>query len=74
MTRENPSASRTLVVAQGYGMAVLSVAVALGVGDVMYYNFQVKNGQIAVLLMAIAVSVWFGGRGRRAFSPWYWLP
>ena len=63
MTREDPSASRTLVVAQGYGIAVLSVAVALGVGYVMYYNLQVRNGQIAVLLMAIALSVWFGGKG-----------
>jgi K+-sensing histidine kinase KdpD len=62
MMRENPSASRTRAVVQRYGLAVLSVATALGVGCVMYYYFQVKNGQIAILLMAVAVTVWFGGK------------
>ena len=62
MTGENPLVSRTRVVAQGYGLAALSAVVALGIANAMYYYLQVRQGQFAILLMAVAVTVWFAGK------------
>jgi signal transduction histidine kinase len=45
-----------------YGLAVLGVALALGVG-LLLHRFQFGNVEIPLLLFAIAIAAWYGGLG-----------
>jgi signal transduction histidine kinase len=45
-----------------YGLSVLSVALALGVG-LLLHQFQFGNVEIPLLLFAIAIAAWYGGLG-----------
>lgn len=47
---------------QRYGLAVLSVSVALG-GALLLQRFQVRDVEIALFLFAVAVAAWYGGAG-----------
>jgi signal transduction histidine kinase len=47
---------------QRYGLAVLGVALALGVG-LLLHRFQFGNVEIPLLLFAIAIAAWYGGLG-----------
>jgi signal transduction histidine kinase len=47
---------------QRYGLAVLGVALALGVGQLLH-RFQFGNVEIPLLLFAIAIAAWHGGLG-----------
>ena len=51
-----------------YGLSVLGVALALGVGLLLHW-FQFGNVEIPLLLFAIAVAAWYGGLGS-AFLAW----
>ena len=47
---------------QRYGLALLSVAVALG-GALLLQRFQFRDVEVPLFLFAVAVSAWFGGSG-----------
>jgi PAS domain S-box-containing protein len=47
---------------QRYGLAILSVGVALG-GALLMQRFQVRDVEIPLFLFALAVSAWFGESG-----------
>jgi hypothetical protein len=59
MTRERPLLSKIPSDVLGYGLAVLSVAIALGIA--LYLDSYQFRGLITPFLFAIAVSAWFGG-------------
>jgi signal transduction histidine kinase len=50
------------LVVQQYGLAVLSVAVALGI-SLFLSNHKIENVEFPVFLIAITVSVWYAGVG-----------
>jgi PAS domain S-box-containing protein len=62
MTPRGPSSSTVLQRLRPYAMAVIAVAVALGLAIVADSEIH-ANVELAFFLMAIAVTVWFG-------SPW----
>ena len=47
---------------QRYGLALLSVAVALG-GALLLQRFQFRDVEVPLFLFAVAVSAWFRGSG-----------
>jgi hypothetical protein len=47
---------------QRYGLAVLSVSLALG-GALFVERFHVREVEIPLFLFAIAISAWYGGTG-----------
>jgi len=55
-----PHLSKPLPAIQRYGLAILSVSVALG-GALLMERFQVREVVIPLFLFAIAVSAWYGG-------------
>jgi PAS domain S-box-containing protein len=59
-SQENPGESQ-LTRPLRYGLAIISVGVALGTGLLLqYFHFHVPS---ALLLFAVAISSWYGGRG-----------
>jgi PAS domain S-box-containing protein len=60
MTQEKPRSVRIPPAVQHYGLAILLVAVASGIGNLMYY-FQIQGVEFPVFLLAIAITVWYGG-------------
>src|SRR5580700_10267983 len=47
---------------QRYGLAVLSVALALGAA-LLLERFRFRDVEVPLLLFAVAVSAWYGGAG-----------
>jgi PAS domain S-box-containing protein len=52
---------------QRYGLAVLSVSVALG-GALLLQRFPVRNMEIPLFLFAVAISSWYGRAGAAALA------
>jgi len=60
MMRERPISSTVPSSIQRYGLAVLSVAIALGIGLLLaHYNFQ--GVEFPLFLIAVALSSWYAG-------------
>ena len=53
---------KTLSALQGYGLAVISVCVALGAAIVLA-QFHFRDVEVPLLLFAVAVAAWYGGAG-----------
>jgi len=62
MTQKTPLLSRIPPAVQRYGLAVLSVAVALGVALVLE-SFHFEGVEFPVFLIAVGVIVWYAGTG-----------
>lgn len=54
--------SKTLGICGRYGLAVLSVSVALG-GALLLGNFHFRDVELPLFLFAVAVTAWYGGAG-----------
>ena len=54
--------SSALSTVQGYGLAILSVALALG-GGILMGRFQIRNVEVPFFLFALALTAWYGGPG-----------
>ena len=52
-----------LIDVQQYGLAVFSVAVALGVALLLQF-LHFRDASVPLLLFAVAISSWYGGRTR----------
>ena len=50
-----------------YALALISVALALGVG-LLGWQYGIRRGQVTVLAFAIAVAAWYGGAGPAALA------
>ena len=61
MTREIPPSSHVHVVIQRYGLAILSVAIMVGVANLLY-SLNVQGVEFPILLLAVAVTAWYAGR------------
>ena len=62
MVRRRLQLPKPLSAFQRYGLAVLSVSVALGVA-LLPARFQFRDVEIPLFLFAIAVAAWYGGAG-----------
>lgn len=62
MTREKPLLSSIPTAVQHYGLAIVSVAVALG-GALLLGRYSFHDVADPLFLVAIAISVWYGGVG-----------
>src|SRR5262245_24089547 len=60
MTREKPSSWNIPATLQPYGLAVLSVAIALGIG-LLLANYNIEGVEFPIFLLAIALTVWYAG-------------
>jgi len=60
MTREEPLLRNIPPLLQRYGLAILSVAIALGFG-LFLANYKVEGVEFPLFLFAIAVTVWYAG-------------
>jgi PAS domain S-box-containing protein len=54
--------SPALSAIQGYGLAILSIAVAIA-GSFLMGHFQIRNVEVPFYLFAVAVTAWYGGAG-----------
>src|SRR5208282_1122374 len=52
---------------QCYGLAVLSVSVALG-GALLLQRFHFRDVEVPLFLFAVAVAAWYGGTGAAALA------
>ena len=59
-TRGEPLALRFPPVLQRYGLAVLSVAIALGAGLILA-SYNIKGPEFPLLVLAIVVTAWYAG-------------
>src|ERR1700747_2936814 len=57
-----PQLPKPLSAIQRYGLALLSVAVALG-GALLLQRLQFRDVEVPLFLFAVAVAAWFGGGG-----------
>jgi PAS domain S-box-containing protein len=57
-----PQLPRALSTIQSYGLAALSVSVALG-GALLLERFEFRDVEVPLFLFAVAVSAWYGGTG-----------
>ncbi|HTS31260.1 MAG TPA: ATP-binding protein [Bryobacteraceae bacterium] len=64
MTEQASRHSPALSTLQRYGLSVLSVSVAIGLAVLLNHS-HVRNMEVPLLLMAVAISAWYGG-GRPA--------
>jgi K+-sensing histidine kinase KdpD len=55
-----PQLPRSLSAMQGYGLAVLSVAAALG-GALLLELFHFRDVEVSLFLFAVAITAWYGG-------------
>lgn len=62
MVQGRPDLSKPLPAIQPYGLAILSVSLALGVA-LFVERFHVRDVDVPLFLFAIAVSAWRGGGG-----------
>lgn len=62
MTREKPLLPTIPPVFQRYGLAVLSVGVALGLG-LFFASYRIQNVGFPILLIAIGITAWYAGNG-----------
>jgi PAS domain S-box-containing protein len=60
MAHRGPSSSTAMPAALRYGIAVLSVAIAIGLGFLLLQHFEDK---LTPFLFAVAVTVWYVGTG-----------
>jgi PAS domain S-box-containing protein len=60
MTQEGPLSSRTTAAVKNYGLAIVSVALAVGVANLLYH-LQIYGVEFPILLIAIALTNWFAG-------------
>jgi PAS domain S-box-containing protein len=60
--RRETQLSKQLSTIQLYGLAVLSVSVALG-GSLLLQRFDARNVEVPLFLFALAVAAWYGGTG-----------
>jgi PAS domain S-box-containing protein len=62
VAERKPQLPKPLSTFQRYGLASLSVALALG-GALLLQRFQFRDVEVPLFLFAVAVSAWFGGSG-----------
>lgn len=62
MPQEKPSLPNRLSAVLRYGLAVLLVAIALGIGLILG-NLHAQGVQFPIFLIAIAITVWYAGTG-----------
>jgi PAS domain S-box-containing protein len=62
MVQRKPQLPQPLSPIQRYGLAVLSVSVALG-GALLTERFHVRDVEVPLFLFAVAISAWYGGAG-----------
>jgi hypothetical protein len=62
MVQGKPILRKTLSTIQRYGLAVLSVSVALG-GALLLGHFQFRDVEVPLFLFSVALSAWYGGTG-----------
>jgi signal transduction histidine kinase len=62
MAKQKPSLLKVHLPIQGYGLAVVSVGVALGIG-LLLQRYSFHGVESLLFLFAIALTVWFGGSG-----------
>jgi len=62
MTQAKPLLAKVPLVVQRYGLAVLSVAVALGI-SLFLYNHRFEGVEFPLFLVALALTVWYAGTG-----------
>ena len=55
-----PGLSKPLSAIQGYGLAILAVALALG-GSLLLEHFHFRNLGVSPFVLAVAVAAWFAG-------------
>jgi PAS domain S-box-containing protein len=67
MVERNPQSPKPLSAIQRYGLAVLSVSVALG-GALLIYHYQVHDVEVVLFLFAVGVTAWFAGGGASALA------
>jgi PAS domain S-box-containing protein len=67
MARGKPMLRKPLSTIQHYGLAVLSVSVALG-GALLLGRFQIRDVEVPLFLFAVALSAWYGGTGAAALA------
>ena len=60
MTQEEPVLSRIGVAVKNYWLAIVSIAIALGVANLLH-SAHIEGVEFPILLLAIAVTVWFAG-------------
>jgi PAS domain S-box-containing protein len=62
MVHRRPILRKPFSTIQRYGLAVLSVSVALG-GALLLGHFQFRDVEVPLFLFAVALSAWYGGTG-----------
>jgi PAS domain S-box-containing protein len=62
MVQGKPILRKPLSTIQHYGLAVLSVSVALG-GALLLGRFQFRDVEVPLFLFAVALAAWYGGTG-----------
>jgi PAS domain S-box-containing protein len=62
MVRWKPQFPKSLSAIQGYGLAILSVAAALG-GALLMVRFNVHDVAVPIFLLAVAITAWYGRVG-----------
>src|SRR6202021_2825231 len=62
MVHGRPILRKPFSTIQHYGLAVLSVSVALG-GALLLGHFQFRDVEVPLFLFAVALSAWYGGTG-----------
>src|SRR5258708_18766253 len=65
MARRDPSSPTPMPAIFRYGIAVLSVAIAIGLDFFLLRHFEVK---LTPFLFAVAATVWYAGTGRRVLA------
>jgi PAS domain S-box-containing protein len=62
MAKQNPSLLKDLPAIQGYGLAIVSVAIALGIALLMQH-YGLRGVEFPLFLFAISLTVWIAGNG-----------
>ena len=62
IAQRGPESPKPLSTIQRYGLAVLSVSVALG-GALLLARFQFPDVEVPLFLFAVAIAAWYGGAG-----------
>src|SRR5271166_3024347 len=62
MVQRKPRLPKSPSTIQCYGLAVLSVSVALG-GALLLQRFHFRDVEVPLFLFAVAVAAWYGGTG-----------
>src|SRR5579871_2919914 len=62
-----PQSPKAVSAIRGYGLAALSVAVALGAA-LLIERFHMRDVEVPLFLFAVAVTAWYGGAGASALA------